>query len=197
MIKASEEFAKLLTRVREGDQTAIIRLVELYEPEIRIVARARLGNVLRPYLDSVDLVQSVHRSLLAGLQQEKYDISSPDRLVALASTMVRRKIARQWRRAQRQVRLEKSEPSRPASQVLVALTSTEADPADRVALEDQVTRILDELPKVDRRLLELRLEGCTTAEAARELRLDADVLRVRLSRLRRRLREEGLADECV
>ncbi len=194
---ASEEFTELLKRVRAGDQTAITQLVELYEPEIRIVARARLGNLLRPYLDSVDLVQSVHRTLLLGLQQEKYDISSPDRLVALASTMVRRKIARQWRRAQRQMRLEKGEPSRPPSQVLVALTSSEADPADRVALEDQVTRLLDELPRVDRRLLELRLEGYTTAEAARELRLDPDVMRVRLSRLRRRLREKGLADECV
>ena len=39
-------------------------LVAAYEPEVRLVARVRLGTALRPYLDSVDLVQSVHRSVL-------------------------------------------------------------------------------------------------------------------------------------
>ena len=47
-----------------------------------------LGPALRPYLDSLDLVQSVHRSLLLGLRQEKYDISSPDQIIALAVTLV-------------------------------------------------------------------------------------------------------------
>ncbi len=42
----------------------------------------------------------------------------------------------------------------------------------------------------NRRVVELRLLGFSTAEVARKLGLDADVLRVRLSRMRRRLRDK-------
>lgn len=53
------------------------------------------------------------------------------------------------------------------------------------------------LDETERRLIELRLEGCTTAEVARQLGLDPDVLRVRLGRLRRRLRQNGLLTEWL
>jgi RNA polymerase sigma-70 factor (ECF subfamily) len=45
--------------------------------------------------------------------------------------------------------------------------------------------------------VELRLQGYSTADAARELGLDADVLRVRLSRLRQRLRAGGVLTEWL
>jgi len=47
----------------------------------------------------------------------------------------------------------------------------------------------------DRRLVELRLQGYSTAEVAREMNLDSRFLRVRLGRLRQRLRERGLLTE--
>src|SRR6516165_6904338 len=106
MSQATADFTGLLARARDGDPEALAELVRQYEPEVRIVARVLLGPALRPYLDSLDLVQSVHRSLLLGLRHGKVDVSSPERLVALATTMVRRKIARQWRRLQRQKRVD-------------------------------------------------------------------------------------------
>src|SRR5713101_4998679 len=101
-----EPFADLLARARQGDQAALTALSRQYEPEVRIVARVLLGPALRPYLDSLDLVQSVHRSLLAGLRDDKFELDSPDRLVVLAVAMVRRKIGRLWRRHRRQQRLQ-------------------------------------------------------------------------------------------
>ena len=63
-----------------------------YEPEVRIVARVLLGPALRPHLDSIDLVQSVHRSLLVGLRQNKLEIGGLEQLIGLVLTMLRRKV---------------------------------------------------------------------------------------------------------
>src|SRR5215475_9847353 len=109
-METTEDFAALLTRARAGDQEALATLVQQYESKLRVVARVLLGPALRPYLDSLDLVQSVHRSLMLGLREDKFDISTPENLLALALTMVRRKAARQWRHLKRQKRLESASP---------------------------------------------------------------------------------------
>jgi RNA polymerase sigma-70 factor (ECF subfamily) len=198
MAASSDEFATLLARARQGDQGAVAELARQYEPEVRLVAHVRLGRALRPYLDTVDLVQSVHRTLALGLREDKFDISSPDKLVALALTLVRRKVARHWRRLQRQQRLSGG-PADTGNlpQLLAALSSPQADPARDAQLNEAVGRICAGMDGVERQLMELRLQGYSTAEAARELGLDADVLRVRLSRLRQRLRATGLFTEWL
>jgi RNA polymerase sigma-70 factor (ECF subfamily) len=198
MAASSDEFAALLARARQGDPGAVAELARQYEPEVRLIAHVRLGRALRPYLDTVDLVQSVHRTLALGLREKKFDISSPDKLVALALTLVRRKIARHWRRLQRQQRLSKG-PTEPGNlpQLLTALSSPQADPAHEAQFQEAVGRLCSSLDGVERRLMELRLQGYSTAEVARELGEDADVLRVRLSRLRQRLRASGVLTEWL
>ena len=191
MSREDEPFAELLARARTGDQMALDEVVRRYEPEVRIVAHFLLSRALRPFLDSLDLVQSVHKSLLLGLRNDKFDISSPEKLVALALTMVRRKAARHWRHLQRQQRLD-TDTNLPA-----ALTGSEADPARTAQLQDALRHLWNNLDASERRVVELRLEGHSTAEVARTLGLDADVLRVRLSRLRQRLRATGVLSEWL
>lgn len=164
-----------------------------------MVARVRLGAALRPYLDSVDIVQSVHRSVMVGLREGRFDISSPEKLTALAVTIVRRKVARHWRHLRRQKRESYNDlvTSQDLPNMIVSLSSSDSDPQAIAALHDQTQRLLSSMSETERRLIELRLSGCTTAQAARELGLDADVLRVQLSRLRRRLRERGLLSDWL
>ncbi len=197
--ETSEAFSELLGRARGGDRSAIEQLVAAYEPEIRLVARVRLGAALRPYLDSVDIVQSVHRSVMVGLREGRFDISSPDKLIALALTIVRRKVARHWRHLRRQQResLGAFDQSEDLPNMIVSLSSSESDPQAIAALRDQTQSLLDSLGETERQLIELRLAGHTTAQAARQLGLDADVLRVQLSRLRRRLRDHGLLSDWL
>ena len=59
---------------------------------------------------------------------------------------------------------------------------------------DGYVRLVD---ATERQLLEMNLQGYRTAEIARELGLNADVLRVKLSRLRARLRAAGVAADWV
>jgi RNA polymerase sigma-70 factor (ECF subfamily) len=165
---------------------------------VRIVARVLLGPALRPHVDSLDLVQSVHRSLMMGLRQDRFDISTPENLVALTLTMVRRKVARKWRHERRQQRLSHGPTSSTdLARTLETLVSGEANPARAAELNDAVEQLCSSLSDTERRLMELRLSGYSTAEAARELGADADVLRAHLSRLRQRLRTAGILSEWL
>lgn len=190
-----EEFTTLLARARKGDQEALTQLMKQYESKVRLVARVLLGPALRPYLDSLDLVQSVHRSLLVGLRQDKFKLSTPDHLIALTLTMVRRKVARQWRHLQRQKRLDGgSHETGSLGDVLISLSGSQDDPSRIAQFNDQVAHLCANLNEVERRLLEMRVQGYDLTEIAEELGLNDVALRVRLTRLRQRLRGAGVLD---
>jgi RNA polymerase sigma-70 factor (ECF subfamily) len=196
MTEQAEEFATLLERVRQGDENAVRAMVLRYEGVIRRAARGLLGQALRPHLDSMDLVQSVHRSLLIGLRYEKFEISSPEKLIALALTLVRRKVARQWRRIKRQ-HVHGAGAAGETAQVSDSHPSPQADPAGDAQYQDAMRHLLSDLDEVDRRLIELRLQGYSTAEVARQMDIDSRFLRVRLGRLRKRLRDRGVLSEWL
>ncbi|MEM7312549.1 MAG: sigma-70 family RNA polymerase sigma factor [Planctomycetota bacterium] len=178
----ANDFQSLLQRAERGDSDALTTLISHYEPQIRIVVRAKLGLPLRPLLDATDIVQSVHRSLIFGLQKGKYEFESGEKLVALAATIVRRKISRHWQRAKRESGLREDWDSRISSGLM-------DDPSVRLAGEEQAEQLLSRLPEADRRILELKLEGMSTNEAAIQLGLSPGVVRVRLSRIRQRLKQ--------
>jgi RNA polymerase sigma-70 factor (ECF subfamily) len=192
------QFQALLARARAGDRQALDQLVRQYEAKVRIVARVLLGPALRPYLDSLDLVQSVHRSLLRNLQQDRYALATPDNLVALAVTMVRRKAALQWRRLRRQQRLEgRAGQGGDLADLLSSLSCPQPDPARAAQFNDQVRHLCANLEATDRRVLELRLEGHGTEEIARAVNLSPGAVRVRLTRLRQRLQAAGVLDDWL
>jgi RNA polymerase sigma-70 factor (ECF subfamily) len=194
----TDEFAETLALARQGDPVAIARLVERYEPKVRMVAHVLLGRALRPYLDSVDLVQSVHKSLIVALRTRDYDLSSPEQLVALAITMVRRKTARHWRRVQRQQRLTGgADESGNLPQLLASLSDCREEPADAAQFNDQLEHLCENLDASERRMLEMRLQGYTSPEVARELGMHAVAVRVRWTRLRQRLQASGVVADWI
>jgi RNA polymerase sigma factor (sigma-70 family) len=197
-VEPAVEFRDLLERGRSGDKEALTVLVQQYEREVRLMARVLLGPALRPYLDSLDLVQSVHRSLLIGLHGGRFQLNSPQDLLALALTVVRRKVARQWRHLQRQKRLESStSDSHNLPDVLVSLSSSSDDPACTAQFNDQVRELCRHLSAAEYTILQMRLAGYDTAEIGAHLRLSSVALRVRLTRLRQRLRETGVLDDWL
>ena len=195
MAAEAHDFHRLIEQARGGDAAALAEIVLRCEADVRLVARKRLGPALRPYLDSIDLVQSVQRSLIRGLRDQRFDWSSPEQLIALAVTMVRRKAARAWRKFRRQQRLTSSDSD--GLPELLAGLAADSDPAAEVANRDAIDRLCADLSPLDRDRLERSLLGFGPVDIARDLGLNADVLRVRLSRLRQRLRSAGLADEVL
>jgi RNA polymerase sigma-70 factor (ECF subfamily) len=190
-------FTELLQRARTGDTAAMDLLAQIYAGDLLIAARVHLGPALRPYLDSIDLVQSVHRSLLLGLRSNKHSIADPGALIALALTMVRRKIARQWRRHRRQSRLADEHSGVHPTDVLATISCRDPTPAAAAEVRDAIARLWRELDEDDRQLLELRLAGLSPAEAAEKLGKSPGALRVRLHRLRQRLADEQILSEWL
>lgn len=180
-----DDLAALLARVEAGDEAALTRLLERYEPRLRTAARVLLGPQLRPHLDTIDLVQSVHRVLLPGLRAGTYEFAEPEQLVALALTVLRRKVATRWRQLKpEQAAAALAEAAEPAS-------PNADDPARAAAVRDSLEHLLSRLSEPDRQLLELRLDGLGPADMAARLGCDAHVLRARLSKLRQKLLDAG------
>jgi RNA polymerase sigma factor (sigma-70 family) len=183
----------LIARVRGGDEAALAELLLRYEPKIRLTARYLLRPILRRYLDSIDVTQSVQVELVQGLRQGKFDLSDSDAFVALAVTVVRRKVARHWRHLQQDHRLRFG-PSAEAHAASHSPTPPEApiDPATDLERDEEIERLWQRFDPIERQLLELRIQGYTIEEAATQMGCRANVLRVRLCRLRKRLQEQGV-----
>ncbi len=187
------EYDAMITRVRGGDDAAVTELVERYEAAIRRSVRAFLGPLLRPYVDSTDIAQSIYVALVAGLREDKFDVSQPEQLVALATKMAKRRVADHWRRHARREKLLSDGVARgDLTALMQSATGPEDDPARILDRAERVERMLEELEDLDRRALELRLLGHSTADAAHALGVADNLLRARLSRLRQRLRDSDL-----
>jgi RNA polymerase sigma-70 factor (ECF subfamily) len=188
-----DDFRSLIERAGRGDSEALAQLTQQYESKIRIVARVHLGPVLRPYLDSMDLVQSVHRLMLLGLREERFDLSSPAKLVNLAILLVKRKVWQKWRRLRRQQRREaEAGPASDWVDVLASLASPEPDPARAAESRDFLHHVLAGLAPQDEQLLQLYLDGYRQREISEQLGISYQAVRMRLLRVRERLQAGGL-----
>jgi RNA polymerase sigma factor (sigma-70 family) len=198
MSNPSDSITVLLARVRVGDEAALADLLRLHESKIRLTARYFLRPILRRYLDSIDLAQSVQIDLMRALRRGGFEFTDPETFLALAVTVVRRKVARHWRHLQLEHRLRfgPSDGEGPTASLL-APSERPADPAQTVQQSEDSQVLWQLLDPTERRLIDLRLQGYSTEEAAVAMGCEANVLRVRLSRLRKRLREQGHLTDWV
>ncbi|HVS35811.1 MAG TPA: sigma-70 family RNA polymerase sigma factor [Gemmataceae bacterium] len=197
MQDVADAFSNLMRKVRLGDHKALAQLLQHYEREVHQAACHLLGRSLRSSLDPADLVQSVHRTLLRGLRDNKFEVASREKLVALAVTVARNKVFRAARRLECEKRCNAALAETAAHECTRVGPESPADPARKAEYNDTLEKIYAQLNECDRRLVQMRLQGYSTAEAAREAGVSADVLRVRLSRLRQLLRERNLLTEWI
>lgn len=183
----ASSFAELVALVQAGDDTAMSELIEQFNAPLCRAASQLIGKTLRSHLDAVDLVQSVQIILWLGLRTGKFSVASPDNLLALAKTLLRRKVSRYLRAPKLQLS-GSNEPSLVDTAVDHAFfpVSQEPDPQQSSEFDDLVENFLEQLGDLDRKLVKLRFQGYSTADAARQLDLDPGYLRVRLGRLRKR-----------
>jgi RNA polymerase sigma factor (sigma-70 family) len=181
-------FAELVAQVKAGDDWAMTELMKRYAEPMRRTASQLIGRVLQPQLDSEDLVQSVQLILWLGLRAGKLSVNTPECLLALAKTLLRRKIARHWRSAKATAMASTIDGvlATTVADMRIGAATAETDPRHSAEFDDLVEHFLGQLDDLDRQLVTLRFQGCSTADAARHLQLDPGFLRVRLGRLRKR-----------
>ena len=185
-----DSFEVLWTKALDGDEGAVADLIERYSEPIRRTARRLLGRAMRPHVDSVDLIQILQQNVLVGIRTKKITITNPGQFIALINTLLRRSVARQWRVIKRMPREESHEGF---TEAIAAAQNSDGE--QTVEFSDSLLKFLRSLEPLDQHLLEMRLLGFTTVQVARQLELDPAILRVRLSRLRKRAGKEGWSDE--
>ena len=191
------DFDALVARVGQGDLAALTKLVLHYEKDLRIAARVRLGPELRPYLDSMDLVQSVYAGMLREVQANQFAVADADEFLARAVGAIKKKIAHHWRHLRRQQRLDGKPDTGPIPELLLSLTDAGDDPAQTAQMRDQIEYLYRQLDREDQQFMGLRLDGYTTAEAAALMAVDPATLRKRHKRLREHFRDIGLEAEFI
>lgn len=195
---SGEEFAALYQRATAGDSDAQNQLCQHYEAKVRVVARVLLGPALRPFFDTLDIVQSVHKSLLVGLRHGKFDITCPEQLVALAGLMVRRKVARKWQNHRReQERRIRGGGLDSSGFAMESAPGHDEPPEQVVAYQEQLKHVEASLNDIERSMLRLRLTGHNATEVAAQLGLHPVAVRVRWTRLRKRLEQAGIGTEWM
>jgi RNA polymerase sigma factor (sigma-70 family) len=188
---ANDDFLELLARVRGGDEAAARELVERYERIVLRSVRTRLGRSMRSAMDSMDVMQSVHRSLLIGLRNERFQMTSPQQLISLAVVMVQRKVARHWRKLKRFSATAADAVASAPLDTFSSIPSPESAPAELAAADDLLDRFLSKLGDFDRRLVQLKLEGHNSVDTATILNCQPAFVRMRWSRLRQILKDSG------
>ena len=170
-MEESEEFADLLADLRAGDELAAGKIVEEYTDALVAVARRQIGGKLARRVDPEDIIQSTYRSLFVRVQKGEYELGSGRELWKLLVTMTLNKVRRKAKyhgTQRRDVNLDQSVANDDNGSYVDRSPSGGPTPADAAALVDELQSVLAELKPRDRQVIELRLQGCSTAEIAAE-----------------------------
>ena len=176
--------AKLIRMVEKGDDGAMGELARRQGPAMLQFADQLLGSALRSRLDAEDLVQSVWVTIWLGIRAGSFVVPTPGSLTALAKTLLRRQLARDWRKLKSEINIDSSMKE---TVLDVPVTLAENGPYQQAEFEDLMDKLLSELTEADQALVRLRFRGFTTEDASVLLQTEPGHLRVRLGRLRTRL----------
>lgn len=182
------EFTQLMQQTRAGDQGAAMKLVELYEPEIRRTARMRMTDPkLRRLVDSMDICQSVFGKFFSKAIESDLELNTPDQLLGLLVTMTRNRVVDEHRRQTRKKRGSGEAPLLAESNMLV-----EDSPGPKTAFEmkDLLDQVRSHLTAEELEIADRRNAGKSWNEIAEELSESSEVLRKRLERAFERVRQQ-------
>jgi RNA polymerase sigma-70 factor (ECF subfamily) len=184
----------LIDRCRRGSQGAARELFDAYVDRLVPLARRRISQRLASRVDPEDIVQSVFRTFFSRLKKQKFTIADQDDLFRLLVRITVHKTLRQvayHKAGKRDPSLETAQADGSQDQLLQIL-ATEPTPEATVMFLDQLEHFLGQLPQTDREILQLRLQGFSTEEIAKQTgSYDRKVRRV-LERIRDVAEHEGI-----
>ncbi|MFO0801578.1 MAG: sigma-70 family RNA polymerase sigma factor [Gemmataceae bacterium] len=155
---------------------------------MRKYAQGLVGSAMRAQVDADDIVQSTLLTLWLGVKAGKFKAPTIASLAALVRMLLRRQVARYWRKAKTQPKLIQNVQDPSTCETVeydIEPTSKESSgPLQKAQFEDMLDNFLGELSETDKILVQLRFRGFTTTDAGQLLELDPGLLRMRLIRLR-------------
>ncbi|OAI38639.1 hypothetical protein AYO40_06465 [Planctomycetaceae bacterium SCGC AG-212-D15] len=167
---SDDESGKLVERWRQGDQDAAAALFRRYAERLIGLARSRLSARLNGRVDPEDVVQSAFRSFFVETREGRHDFEHGGDLWRLLVTMTLHKVQHQVERHTAGKRAVQREQAFGGEDSLLGLQAEvltrEPSVVEAVALADELEALMQGLEPLQRRMLELRLQGHNLEEIA-------------------------------
>lgn len=182
------DFDGLMRLAVAGDQMAINTLVDRYGKHVKRAVRRMLPHRMRSLYDSDDFEQAVWKSFLID-QDAISRMTDPARLIAHLATLARNKVIDESRRRmgtqkhdmRRERRTDWDSDGAPVD-------ARQPTPSD-VAIGDEVLQMLvDSASPTSKKILELRLAGCTSREIGAAIGMHERAVRRALAEMARLVR---------
>lgn len=192
---------KLLLQWQAGNARAADELFHRYADRLIALVRTRLSAKLSQRLDPEDVVQSAYRSFFAGARAGRFGIERGGDLWRLLVAITLNKLHNQidhHAAGKRNVALEQSFANETSLSGLRPQTlARDPSPVEAILLADGVEQLMRQLEPLDRRILELRLQGYDVCEIVADTnRSVASVYRI-LARVKRHLEEQQSPDSSA
>jgi RNA polymerase sigma factor (sigma-70 family) len=161
----------LIARFKAGSESAATDLFERYCEKLMGLARRRIGQRMASRIDPEDVIQSAFRTFFSRVRNDEFTFEGASDLFKLLVRLTVNKTLRQiahHRAAKRDPGKEAAQGST-ADDVFRNITAGEPTPDVEVALLDQFEQFLSQFSAFDRKVLEMKLQGHTTAEIAATL----------------------------
>ncbi|MBL8891152.1 MAG: hypothetical protein JNL67_14310 [Planctomycetaceae bacterium] len=176
-----EAFSTFIERIRRGDASAAEELLRQYEPLVRRQVRMQLSDsrMTRLY-ESMDYSQSVFASFFLRAVDGQYDLNEPQDLLRLLVTMTKNKVASG---ARKQLSDKRDGARRDVdTQVFQATPDHDASPSQVVSFRELLEQARLQLDAEELAIAELRREGHSWDEVAKQLGGTASARRMQFSR---------------
>jgi RNA polymerase sigma-70 factor (ECF subfamily) len=195
---ADDRSGDLLARWRQGDQQAAEELFRRYADRLIALARSRLPAKLASRTDPEDVVQSVYRSFFTAAREGRYDVPHGGDLWRLLVRITFHKLYRQLEHNTAGKRaVEREQPGGDGlgpGGIPGHLLARDPSPVEAVALADELEHFMRGLEPLERRLMELRLQGYNVEEIAADTQLALRTVYRILERVKHQLANWQLAN---
>lgn len=204
--ESADEFADMLSLVRQGDDQATAKLWEDYFQQLVRIAAKRLPINLRRSGDEEDIALSAFHSFIAGIRRDQFpDLAGPENLWGLLITLTSRKSQAHLRRQTRQKRgggsvRGESVFINPAGETTgggIGGVSGGSQSADiRAELAEACDALLDQLDDEQlKQIAIMRMDGYLVDEIATRLEISKRAVERRLQLIRRTWSEQVDGDD--
>ncbi len=187
-----EDFADLMARAKAGDPSAIRDFLVRFEPEVRMMVRARLPKKLRSQFDSLDFVQAVWQSFFSDMAQDTPDFLKVEHVHGFLAGVVRNKVYEQHRKLTRSAKYDISREERlyirrGDRDVPREVISPDPSPSQAAQASDRLAQLTEGRSASEVKMITLRREGLTYEEIAVRMGVDEKAVRRTIESARARM----------
>jgi RNA polymerase sigma factor (sigma-70 family) len=187
MPRQDDEFARLVGRVREGSEEAMVELVEKYGQHVYRAVRQKLNRAMRSKFDSGDFVQAVWASFFEN-RERILEFRSAKHLILFLGRIahnkvideIRRRLVLRGKNVAREVPLDQSG-------VKGRLISPGPTASEMVMADERLQQMTSRQAERHRQIVELRRAGASHFEIAAAMGVTPKTVQRVLARLERKV----------